>query len=308
MNRQAILVSAPLIAGLLVLAGGSTASAQARPAPTRADVSYGSHRHQLLDVYTPPRGAGPFPAVIWFGDLWVPRKAVPDLKKFHDAGCAVIGVQMRVMGDAKEDKLDPPVAACLLDARRALQFVRLNAATWNLDPGRIAVGGSSQGALPALYLGCEGERADPRSPDPVERVSTEVTCVGAWRSQPTIDPRRMQEWVPGVEWGAPAFGCSFAESLKRRDELLPIIARWSPDALLNKEAAPIYFENNWGLTRPATVQEADYRVHSPAWALGFQKLARERGATCYVKYPDHPSEKYEDMWDFLLKKLKTSPE
>lgn len=82
-----------------------------------------------------------------------------------------------------------------------------------------------------------------------------------------------------------------------------MITRWSPDALVNKDAPPLYFENNWGLTRPDEVKEADYRVHSPRWALGFQKIAKERGATCYVRFPDHPSEKYADMWDFLLREL-----
>ena len=293
-----------MLCGLVVLGPGSTSSAQVKPAPSAADVSYGPHPHQLIDIYAPPEGKGPFPVVLWFGGLWAPSKNVPDLRRSFEADCAVVGVEMRVMGEAKAEKVDPPVAVCLLDARRALQFVRLNAARWNLDPGRIAVAGGSQGALPALYLGCAGELADPGSADPVERASTRVACVGAWRSQPSIDPKRMQEWVPGVEWGAPALGCNFAESLKRRDELLPIIARWSPDALLNKNSAPIYFENNWGLTRPDTVKEMDYKVHSPAWGLGFQKLAEGRGATCYVRFPDHPSSKYDDMWDFLLRNLK----
>src|SRR5438445_655786 len=85
-------------------------------------------------------------------------------------------------------------AAVMNDAGRAVQFVRLNAAQWNLDPRRIAVAGGSQGTLPALFVGCAGERADPKSTEPVERVSTQVTCVGAYRSQPSIDPQRMQEW------------------------------------------------------------------------------------------------------------------
>ena len=286
--------------------GCSNLFAAPKPTPTAADVSYGPNPHQLMDVYVPPRGSGPFPVVIWFGGLWKPSKGVPDLKKFFDAGCAVVGVEMRVMGEAEAEKVHPPVAVCLLDARRAVQFVRLNAAKWNLDPERIGVAGGSQGALPALYVGCAGERAEPGAADPVERVSTKVTCVGAWRSQPSIDPRRMQEWVPGVQWGAPALGYGFAESLKKRDELQPLIAEWSPDALINRDAAPIYFENNWGLTKPDDVQETDYRVHSPAWALGFQKLAEEHGATCYVKFPGHPSAKYADMWDFLLKQLGTT--
>ena len=113
----------------------------------------------------------------------------------------------------------------------------------------------------------------------------------------------MQEWVPGVEWGVPAWGCSFAESLKRREELLPLISKWSPDALVGKDSPPIYFEYTLGLTKPADVKEMPYLVHSPRWGLGFQKLAQERGATCYLRFPGHPSEKYKDMWDFMLKEL-----
>jgi hypothetical protein len=113
----------------------------------------------------------------------------------------------------------------------------------------------------------------------------------------------MQEWVPGVEWGVPSLGYNFAQSLEKREELLPIIAQWSPEALVSKAAPPIYFEYNWGLTKPDDVKEMDYKVHSPAWGLGFQKIAQERGATCYVKFPDHPTEKYADIWDFLVKEV-----
>jgi hypothetical protein len=117
----------------------------------------------------------------------------------------------------------------------------------------------------------------------------------------------MQEWVPGVEWGAPALGYSFAESLKRREELLPVIAKWSPDALLHRGTPPLYFENNWGLTQPEKVGEADYKVHSPAWALGFQKLAHKAGVVCHVKYPGHSTEKYKDIWDFIVQELTDKP-
>lgn len=276
----------------------------ASPQPTHADVSYGPHTHQLIDIHLPPKGEGPFPVVLWFGGIWKESKHVPDVNRFFPHGVAVVAVMTRTMTDATQDKCNPPVAYVQSDAVRVVQFVRANAAKWKLNPNRIAVGGGSQGAQPALYVGVTADHANTASADPVERVSSRVTCVAAYRCQPTFDPKRMQEWVPEVRWGAPAFGCSFEDSLKRRDELLPLIKQWSPDWLLNKDAAPMYFENEWGMTRPQDITRANYDTHSPAWAVGFQKLAVAAGATCHVKYPGHPTDKYKDIWDFLVQELR----
>ncbi|MDB5306326.1 MAG: hypothetical protein JWO38_528 [Gemmataceae bacterium] len=298
-----------LTLGGMALAAGTIglAADPPKPVPTHADVSYGPSPNQLIDIYLPPNGSKPYPVVLWFGGIWKPAKHPARLDYFGKANCAVIAVQTRTLTEAMEDKVSAPISYVANDACRVVQFVRLNAAKWDLDPRRIAVGGGSQGALPALYVACAGDRADPKSSDPVERVSTKVTCAAAYRSQPTIDPKRMQEWVPGVEWGAPALGCSFKESLKRRDELLPVISKWSPDALLHAGTPPLYFENEWGLTKPETVEETNYKVHSPAWGLGFQKLAQKAGVVCHVKYPGHPTEKYQDIWDFIVRELKAAP-
>lgn len=293
------LLSAPLL-------GIATATAQPGkgPAPTQADVAYGPHDHQRIDIYLPSKGNGPFPVLLWYGGIWKPARHPARLDFFWKANIAVVAVQVRTMEDAVKDKVNPPISYVANDACRAVQFVRLNAAKWNLDPKRIVVGGGSQGALPALFVACAGERANAKSDDPVERTSTQVTCVAAYRCQPTIDPKRMQEWVPGVEWGAPALGMSFKESLKRHEEVLPILAKWSPDHLLHKGMPPIYFENEWGLTQPEGITETNYKVHSPAWAIGFQKLAMKADVVCHVKYPGHPTESYQDIWDFVVQELK----
>ncbi len=299
-----------LFSALLLLATFVTGTpghcAPADPDPTYANISYGPHPHELIDIYQPTREANdkPFPVMIWFGGLWEPSKRPAGLNVFLPEHIAVVAVEARTLNDGVADKVNPPISYVMNDACRVVQFIRLNAAKWNLDPKRIAVGGSSQGALPALYVGCARDRANRKSQDPVERVSTKVVCVAAHRSQPSIDPQQMQEWVSGVKWGAPALGCSFEESLTRRQELLPLIKTWSPDALLHKGAAPIYFENNWGLTQPENVTEMDYKVHSPAWGLGFQALAQKAGVVCHVKYPDHPTEGYKDVWDFVVQELK----
>jgi acetyl esterase/lipase len=298
-----------LMANFLAAAEKTTAPvrpAPPKPTPTVADVSYGPHPHQLLDLYLPPKSDQPAPVLVWYGGLWQPAKHPADPARFNSQGVAVVAVELRTMNDAMADHVSAPVSYVMNDAVRAVQFLRHNAAKWNLDPKRIATGGGSQGALPALYVGCVPDRAKPEAADPVERESSQVTCVAAFRSQPTIDPKRMQEWVPGVAWGAPAFGCSFEESLKRRDEFLPIIKTWSPDALLHRGAAPIYFENEWGLTQPADVTEANYKVHSPAWGVGFQKLAQAADVTCYHRYPGHETDGYKDIWDFIVKSLKAA--
>ncbi|RBP43810.1 hypothetical protein DES53_105209 [Roseimicrobium gellanilyticum] len=306
MFPPALLRSARLLGALLLLlALPLRAAPPGRPLPSRPDVSYGPRPLQVLDVYLPPKPNGPSPVLIWYGGIWKPAKNVPDCNPFFKAGCAVIGVQTRTMGEATQDGVFPPISYVMDDACRAVQFVRSKAAEWGLDPERIAVGGGSQGSLPALYVGCAADRANPDATDPVERQSTKVVAIAAFRSQPTIDPKRMQEWVPGVVWGAPALGCKFEESLARRDELLPVIKEWSPDYLLHSGVPPIYFENEWGLTQPEdkSVTETNYKVHAPMWGLGFQKLAQEKGVKCYVKYLGHATEEYVNTWDFLVKQL-----
>jgi len=275
------------------------------PVPTHADVSYGSHEHQLIDIYLPKKGTPPFPAVLWFGGIWKASKHPANLGFFEQNGIAMIAVETRTMDDATAAKEKEPISYVQLDAIRAVQFVRHNASKWNLDPKHLATGGGSQGAQPALFVGCSRDQANTASSDPVERESSLITCVAAYRCQPTFDPKRMQEWVPEVKWGAPALGCPFEESLKRRDELLPILKKWSPDYLLHQDAAPMFFENEWGLTQPKEFTKANYDTHSPRWALGFQKLAHEVGATCFVNFPDHPAdEAAKDIWDFLAKRLR----
>jgi acetyl esterase/lipase len=207
--------------------------------------------------------------------------------------------------------VNPPLVAVLGDNRRALQYVRLHAPEWKLDPAKIVVAGGSAGALSALYLGCEGEQANPDSADPVERVSTKVLGVGAGIAQASLDPQRMREWVPGVVWGFWTFEPGvrnspseeeFQKFLGRRSEWMPYIEKYSPDYLLSKDTPPIYFNYGKSPLDPPDPKMGQL-IHSPKWGVGFQKLAQERGVPCYITYEGHPSEKYANVTDFLLQQL-----
>jgi acetyl esterase/lipase len=62
--------------------------------------------------------------------------------------------------------------AMLQDAARALRFVRSNVAEWGVDPGRIAIMGSSAGGHLAASLLTHFDAGQPDHPDPVERQSS----------------------------------------------------------------------------------------------------------------------------------------
>src|SRR6478609_3524737 len=58
-------------------------------------------------------------------------------KRFNDAGISLVAINYRMVTEAAEKKIDPPVKWPLEDAARALQFVRSKAAEWNLVMTRI---------------------------------------------------------------------------------------------------------------------------------------------------------------------------
>ncbi len=60
------------------------------------------------------------------------------------------------------------------DCTRAIQFVRLNAKKWNIDPERIGVTGGSAGGHLTAYMGTQDDKAKPASDDPVEQQSSRV--------------------------------------------------------------------------------------------------------------------------------------
>ncbi len=60
----------------------------------------------------------------------------------------------------------------MMDVQRALQLTRSNAEKWDLDPKRIGVMGFSAGGHLASTATVHHKAADPKSNDPVERVSS----------------------------------------------------------------------------------------------------------------------------------------
>ena len=94
-----------------------------------------------------------------------------DIQPYLDAGISVAALNYRFIDQAMEQKVEPPVKACLHDAARALQTIRSKAKEWNLDPTRVGATGGSAGACTSLWLALHDDLADPKSSDPIARQS-----------------------------------------------------------------------------------------------------------------------------------------
>jgi len=129
---------------------GRPVPAESRLLPHLSDVRYGPHDRNFLDLWL-ARSSGPAPWVVFFhGGAW----KIGDKRDLHDetlracleAGVSVAAVNYRFTASA-------PLPAQFLDGARAVQFLRSRAATWNLDPKRVAAYGASAGAIMSLWLG-----------------------------------------------------------------------------------------------------------------------------------------------------------
>ena len=67
---------------------------------------------------------------------------------------------------------------------------------------------------------------------------------------------------------------------------------------LRQEFAPIATE----LEAEWTIRKAETK--RKVIVMGFKKLGDSVGATVYNKFPDHPTEGYKDIWDFIIQSLK----
>lgn len=186
------------------------------PPPTLADVPYGPHPRQVLDFWQAPPAA-PTPLIVFIhgGGFVGGDKGSIDgamVRWARRDGISVAAIHYRLV-------TTDPFPAPMLDAARAVQFLRSKAAAWNLDPDRIAAYGGSAGAGLAMWLGFHDDLADPASPDAVARQSTRLSAVGSIGGQSTYDPIVIRQLVGGRAWEHPSLvQCYALASLDEVDD------------------------------------------------------------------------------------------
>ncbi|UCC99655.1 MAG: PQQ-binding-like beta-propeller repeat protein, partial [Phycisphaerales bacterium] len=165
-----------------------TGRSEPRPSlmPTHANVRYGPHERNVLDLYlAQSRTSTPLVLYIHGGGFRGGDKRslnAGEAKSFLNAGFSVAAINYRLTDTA-------PAPAAYLDCARALQFLRHHATQWNINPKLVASTGGSAGAGTSMWLAFHDDLADPDSDDPVERQSTRLTCIAIRNGQSSYDPR-----------------------------------------------------------------------------------------------------------------------
>src|SRR5262245_45151216 len=186
-----------------------------RPTPTATDFAYGQDsERQKLDFWR-AKSDKPTPVVLLIhGGGWVngdkTSYGTGAIQPYLDAGISVAAINYRFIAQAMEQKVEPPVKACLHDAARALQTIRSRASEWNIDPRRVGATGGSAGACTSLWLALHDDLADPKSDDPIARQSSRLTCAAVVGAQTSLDPKELREWMPNAIYGGHAFGFTAA--------------------------------------------------------------------------------------------------
>ena len=157
-----------------------------------SDVVYGSATNLSgqtitlrLDVYQPVGDPVTLrPAIVWVhggsfssGDK-TSAELVDEANTFSRKGYVNASINYRLepggcSASAPTGTCVSAIQEALEDAQTAVRFLRTNAATYGIDPSRIAIGGSSAGAITALNVGFSS------SEDPTASVGAAVSLSGA---------------------------------------------------------------------------------------------------------------------------------
>jgi len=275
-----------LVLGVISLLSSVCAAEESgKPPPTVADGHYGPDVRQVFDLWL-PASTKPAPLVVFIhgGAFLADDKSIlraDMLNALLSSGFAVAAINYRYASMV-------PLPGPMLDAGRAVQYLRFHAGEWNLDPGHVALIGGSAGAGIALWLAFHDDLARGDSKDPVLRESSKPSCAFVWDAQTSYDPRFIRRHVGGRLAEHPA---------------LPTIFGLKPDELdtprahaLYQEASPIEFVRA-GMppvflfySDPDTPLPPDadptLGAHHPAFGRPLREKALQVGGICILRHKD----------------------
>lgn len=143
------------------------------------DVVYG-HKVGMaltLDVFQ-PKGGNNVGILFMVSGGWYSSWAPPEQTQFLFRPLLEKGFTVFAVRHGSSPKFVVPEV--VEDVRRAVRFVRLNAARFKVDPDRLGVCGGSAGGHLSLVLATMSDEGDPTAKDPVLRASSRVAAAVAF--------------------------------------------------------------------------------------------------------------------------------
>lgn len=148
----------------------------------QTDVIYGRSYGTALtmDVFTPKHNARGIGVVVMVSGGWVSAHESIDGPFFKAFGSSLLdrGYTLFAVVHGCQPKYTIP--EILPMTSRAVRFIRYHAKEYGIDPDHIGVTGGSAGGHLSLMSGCAPVAGDPKSADPVDRVSAAVQAVGCF--------------------------------------------------------------------------------------------------------------------------------
>jgi arylformamidase len=273
------------------------------PAPTHANVAYGPHERNVLDLWL-AKSDHPTPVYVFIhGGGWIngdkSSLAPATLKAMLDHGVSVAAVNYRYSTIA-------PLPAPVHDAARAIQFLRSKAGEWNFNKERFAASGGSAGACTSLWLNYHDDLADPKNAEPVLRESTRLCAAVGNVGQTAIDPKLIVDWVgPKVLDHAMisrAVGAaSGAEAMEKYDQYANLFREFSAYNHVDKNDPPVLL--TYGKAGPLPAPDPGAAIHHAAFGQKLKEKADSCGAVAILKISGSPDAVDVDPVEFLLKEL-----
>lgn len=297
--------------------------APAKPAPKGvtpdvADYAYAADSdRQKFDLYL-AKSDSPTPLLLMIhGGGWKngdKSSYATQVTPYLNAGISVAAINYRFINQAMEQKVEPPVKACLYDAARALQTIRAKASEWNIDKTRVGATGGSAGACTSLWLALHDDLADPKSEDPIARESTRLLCAAVNGAQTSLDPKELREWIPNSNYAGHAFGFAaegrtrpqeFELLIANREKVLPWINEYSPIRHVSKDDPAIFLDYPNQKERPEFGKEEKDPTHSALQGIALAEKLKEAGVECFVNYPLQKDDRYGSIPTFLKARLRS---
>jgi acetyl esterase/lipase len=278
--------------------------AETRPAlaPTRANLKYGPYERNVLDLWVSPSNR-PSPLVVFIhgGGFVGGDKSHAQPRSIQ--ACLAAGVSYATINYRFRNSA--PIQDILRDAARAVQFLRLNAQEYGLDPQRVACYGGSAGAGTSLWLATRDDLAEPKSGDPVLRQSTRIAAAACLNGQASYDVTKWdaligpfrKEWKTDPDEDAKFYHFNCQADLKS-DAAKPVLAECDMLRWISKDDPPVFMSCSVADVEPT---DRNQYVHHPRHAKAVKAQCDQAGEPCEIALAGSGGE--EAAVRFLLKNL-----